>query len=93
MEFGLKNDIKEMIGVMPPQLWQSVFVKSGWDIGYLGDEKDLGKDGIIVAGSMPVSLPMLENVRKTTGIDHSVLLTKPHITAANENDNMRGIAA
>src|SRR5262249_24491131 len=35
LEFGLKNDIREMIGIMPPRLWENVFVKSGWGITYL----------------------------------------------------------
>lgn len=77
LEFGLKNDIREMIGIMPPKLWQSVFVKSGWDIAYLGPQKDLGKDGLIIAGSMPVSLAILEKVRQTTGITEPVLAMGP----------------
>lgn len=77
LEFGLLNDIREMVGIMPPKLWNSVFVNAGWDIDILGPEKDLGKDGIIVAGSMPISLPMLENVRKQTGIAQSVLRFAP----------------
>lgn len=77
LEFGLKNDIREMIGIMPHKLWQSVFVKSGWDITYLGPQKDLGKDGTIVAGSMPVSLQVLEQVRNTTGITNPVLAVGP----------------
>ncbi len=40
LEFGLKNDVKQMIGVMPPKLWDSVFIKSGWDI-----LRGQGKDG------------------------------------------------
>ena len=82
VEFGLKNDIREMVGTMPPKLWDSVFVKSGWDITYLGKEKDIGKDGIIIAGLMPISLEVLEKVRKTTGIQHPVLLMAP------ENQNI-----
>ena len=77
LEFGLLNDIREMVGIMPPKLWNSVFVNAGWDIDILGPEKDLGKDGIIVAGSMPISLPVLENVRKKTGIAQSVLRFAP----------------
>jgi len=94
LEFGLKNDIREMIGIMPPKLWQSVFVKSGWDISYLGKEKDLGKDGIIIAGSMPISLAMLEKVRETTGIKNPVLLMAPESQPVagydiwNRNDNL-----
>ena len=77
LEFGLLNDIREMVGIMPPKLWNSVFVNAGWDIDILGPEKDLGKDGIIVAGSMPISLPVLENVRKHTGITQSILRFAP----------------
>lgn len=82
IEFGLRNDIKEMVGIMPPKLWQNVFVKSGWDITYLGKEKDLGKDGIIVAGLMPISLAVLEKVRATTGISQPVLLVEPPVSGA-----------
>lgn len=90
LEFGLKNDIQNMIGVMPPKLWDSVFVKSGWDIEFLGKEKDLGKDGIIRAGIMPISLDILENVRKVTGIKHSVLLTAPEMQEdALQQDTMK----
>jgi acyl homoserine lactone synthase len=77
IEFGLRNDIREMVGIMPPKLWQNVFVKSGWDISYLGREKDLGKDGIIVAGLMPISLAVLEKVRAVTGISQPVLVVEP----------------
>jgi len=76
LEFGLKNDIRQMIGVMPPKLWQSVFINAGWDIEFVGKEKTLEKDTII-AGLMPISLAVLEKVRKTTGIKHPVLLTAP----------------
>lgn len=76
LEFGLKNDIRAMIGVMPPKLWQSCFVSAGWDIEFLGPEKQVDSD-IIVAGLMPISLAALQKVRATTGIAHPVLLTAP----------------
>jgi len=76
LEFGLKNDIREMIGVMPPKLWQSVFITAGWDIEFLGKEKVIDRD-VIIAGRMPISLPVLEKVRDRTGIKHPVLLTAP----------------
>jgi N-acyl-L-homoserine lactone synthetase len=76
LEFGLKNDVQQMIGVMPPKLWQSCFVSSGWDIEFIGDEKNVGSDTII-AGIMPISLPTLQKVRQTTGIKQPVLTTEP----------------
>jgi N-acyl-L-homoserine lactone synthetase len=84
VEFGLRNDIRDMVGTMPQKLWESVFIRSGWDITYLGKEKDLGKDGTIIAGLMPISLAVLENVRKTTGINQAVLLMAPE----NQNDKL-----
>jgi len=86
VEFGLRNDIREMVGTMPRKLWESVFIKSGWDITYLGKEKDLGKDGTIIAGLMPISLGVLEKVRNTTGIRHPVLLMAPE--NMNETPNV-----
>lgn len=77
LEFGLKNDIQQMIGVMPPKLWKSVFIDSGWDIEFLGKEKLLDNGDIIVAGCMPISLKVLENVRKVTKISGPVLLMEP----------------
>lgn len=82
LEFGLLNDVREMVGIMPPKLWQSVFVAAGWDIDFLGPEKDLGKDGIIIAGGMPISLATLERVRKTTGIQSAVLRMAPEAQPA-----------
>jgi N-acyl-L-homoserine lactone synthetase len=81
LEFGLKNDISRMIGVMPPKLWDSCFVQSGWDIEFLGPEKLVDGGDIIIAGYMPVSLRVLEKVRRTTRISYPVLLTAP----LNEN--------
>ncbi len=77
LEFGLKNDVKEMVGTMPVKLWESVFIKSGWGISYLGKEKELEKDGTIIAGLMPISLEVLENVRMTTGVKSPVLVVQP----------------
>lgn len=65
-----------MIGVMPPKLWKSCFIDAGWDIEFLGLEKQAGVD-LIVAGLMPISPAVLKKVRETTGISHPVLLSAP----------------
>ena len=88
LEFGLKNDVKQMIGVMPPKLWDSCFISSGWDIDFIGPEKQVEGGDIIVAGIMPISLAVLEKVRKTTKISYPVLLTAP----LNENAKTRRVA-
>lgn len=75
LEFGLRNDISEMIGVMPPKLWDRVFINAGWDIEIIGCEKRLETNEVIVAGRMPISLSTLAKVRKTTGISNPVLVT------------------
>ena len=83
LEFGLKNDIRQMIGVMPRKLWESCFIQSGWDIEFLGPEKQVDATDIIIAGLMPISLSILQKVRATTGITGPVLLTAP------DNDDTR----
>ena len=77
LEFGLRNDIKEYIGVMLPKVWDSVFINSGWDIEFVGNVKVLDDGTIIFAGRMPVSLETLREVRKKTGVPHPVLLMEP----------------
>ena len=66
-----------MIGVMPIKLWESVFIQTGWDIEYLGEEKHLESGDIIIAGLMPITLGMLANVRKVSGLAYPVLVTAP----------------
>lgn len=77
LEFGLQNDIREMIGIMPLKLWESCFISSGWDIEYLGEETRTG-ESISIAGLMPISLKTLHNVRNTVGIATSVLFNFPN---------------
>lgn len=77
LEFGLKNDVRDMIGVMQPKFWKSCFIDSGWDIEFLGPEKQVDGGDIIIAGLMPISLAVLQKVRATTGISGPVLLTAP----------------
>ena len=86
LEFGLKNDIKSMVGVMPPKFWNSVFINSGWDIEYMGSEKIFTGGYVTIAGTMPISVEILERVRRTTHISQQVLLTKP----INENKFIEG---
>lgn len=77
LEFGLSHDVQEMIGVMPEKYWNSCFIKNGWDIEYLGPEKEVPSGDKIIAGRMPISLGILQRVRQTTGIQGAVLLTAP----------------
>ncbi|HUQ94163.1 MAG TPA: acyl-homoserine-lactone synthase [Bryobacteraceae bacterium] len=86
LEFGLKNDVREMIGVMPPKLWKSCFIEAGWDIEFLGPEKQVEGGDIIVAGLMPISLAVLQKVRATTGIAGPVLLTAREAGDDQERD-------
>lgn len=72
LEFSLANDIRHIIGVMPPGIWRSVFMRNGWDVSFLGDKKK-SNDGTIVAGMMDVTLMNLAKVREKTGIKEPVL--------------------
>lgn len=76
MEFGLKQDVQEMIGVMSDKNWRGCFKDNGWEIEYLGAEKHLDGEAII-AGRMPVSPALLKKLRSATGIQGPVLRPVP----------------
>ncbi len=77
LEFGLQNDVKEMIGIMPRKFWESCFINNGWNIEYLGDEVDIGDGYKILPGLMPINLPNLRRVRETTGVSASIMRLAP----------------
>ncbi len=74
LEFGISKDIEEYIGVMPPKIWESVFINSGWPIQKLGETISLPDGSEIYAGQFKVSKEQLLNVRKKTGIYYDVLI-------------------
>lgn len=74
LEFGLRNDITHMIGVMPTLIWRAVFVNNDWRPEFLGDMRKLAIDKV-VAGRVEVSAANLARVRAKTGIHHPVLRT------------------
>lgn len=74
MERGLQRNIDSYVGFMLPKIWESTFLRVGWDIQWIGPEISLPKTNEIVrAALMPVSEEMNRKVRKTTGLQDSVL--------------------
>ncbi len=73
LEFALANNIQSIIGVMYPVYWKNIFVKSGWNVEWLGDICKNAEGHKIVAGDLKVSKTVLDHVRTTTGIHETVL--------------------
>lgn len=73
LEFALSQDIQSIIGVMYPVYWKNIFIKSGWDVAWLGEVQKSEEGYKIIAGDLKVSQEVLQNVRNVTGIHHSVL--------------------
>lgn len=73
LEFALANQIRSIIGVMYPVYWKNIFVKSGWDVEWIGDIHKSSEGHKIIAGDLKVSKEVLKNVRKVTNIHQSVL--------------------
>jgi len=73
MEFALANGIRKIIGVMLPAYWRSVYIASGWDPFYYGAVTELASGERVRAGGLPVSVDMMEKVRRTTGIHETIL--------------------
>jgi acyl-homoserine lactone synthase len=74
MERGLQRGIHAYVGFMLPKIWQSTFIRAGWDVVWVGPEIPLSQTGEIVrAGLMFVNEDMDKKIRATTGIYNSVI--------------------
>jgi len=74
MERGLQRNIDAYVGFMLPRIWESTFLRAGWDVEWLGPEIALpGTTDIVRAAWMPVSKRMDDRVREATGIRKPVL--------------------
>lgn len=73
LEFGLLHNIKSIVGVMYPVYWNNIFVKSGWNVEWLGEIHKSDEGHKIVAGELKISEATLKNVRAITGIKTEVL--------------------
>ncbi|GAA6213101.1 acyl-homoserine-lactone synthase [Hyphomicrobiales bacterium 4NK60-0047b] len=73
LEYGLKNGINAFVGVMPPAIWASVFIRSGWDIELIGDTTILPDNSKVVAAKMPVTKDILDRIKSKNGIKTNVL--------------------
>jgi N-acyl-L-homoserine lactone synthetase len=74
MERGLQRNIDAYVGFMLPRIWDSTFLRAGWDVEWLGPEIALpGTADIVRAAWMPVSKRMDEKIREATGIRKPVL--------------------
>ena len=69
--FGLKNDIEYFVGVMHPAIWRSVFIKNGWPIEPLGDVHTLDDGSKILAGKMPVSKKIMQDINQKNNLNLS----------------------
>lgn len=74
MERGLQRGIDAYIGFMLTKIWAGTFLRTGWDIEWLGPERPLpGTTDIVRAGLIPISEAANRKVRDTTGIYEDVL--------------------
>jgi len=73
LEYGLSQNIKEIVGVMLPVYWRNLLEANGWPITALGPITRLPDGHKVMAGSGTISGEILANVRRVTGIKSSVL--------------------
>ena len=74
MERGMQRNIDAYVGFMLPRIWDSTFLRAGWDVEWLGPEIALpGTTDIVRAGLMPVNERVNDKVREATGIRKSVV--------------------
>ena len=74
MERGLQRNIDAYVGFMLPRIWNSTFLRAGWDVEWLGPETALpGTTDVVRAAWMPVSARMNDKIRDITGLGKPVL--------------------
>lgn len=73
LEFGLSIGIKKIIGVMQTMILKSVFANSGILYEKIGDANKIGNHNRVQAAMMHVSWQQLEKMRRTTGLQSSVV--------------------
>lgn len=80
LEFSLAHNVNSIIGVMYPVYWKNIFIKSGWNVEWLGDVHKSEEGHKIIAGNLVISQTILKNVRAITGIKETILDygTAPH---------------
>jgi N-acyl-L-homoserine lactone synthetase len=74
MERGLQRNIDAYVGFMLPRIWNSTFLRAGWDVEWLGPEMALpGTTDVVRAAYMPVNTRMNDKLRDITGLGKPVL--------------------
>jgi N-acyl-L-homoserine lactone synthetase len=74
MERGMQRNIDAYVGFMLPRIWDSTFLRAGWDVEWLGPEVALpGTTDIVRAALMAVNERMNHKIRAATGIQEPVL--------------------
>jgi acyl homoserine lactone synthase len=73
LEFALEKNITSIIGVMYPVYWKNIFIKSGWNVEWLGELHKSEEGYKIIAGELKVSKEVLAHVREITNIHSPVL--------------------
>ena len=79
LEYGLQHNISQMIGIMYPRYWNSLFIKLGWDPVWLGDTVTTPDGKTSRAGMVHVNEETLSAVRQATGIYETVISYGDHL--------------
>jgi N-acyl-L-homoserine lactone synthetase len=76
LEFGLRQGITKIIGMMPTYIYRSVFEKPGIEMEHLGPVTMIGRHRVR-AVAIPVTSGQLHAVRAKTGLSNAVLTFSP----------------
>jgi N-acyl-L-homoserine lactone synthetase len=86
MERGLQRQIQGYVGFMLPKIWESTFIRVGWDVQWLGETQKLkGSNDVVRAAYIPVSEEIEANIRQVTGIKQNVLPPENAVIVPNSN--------
>jgi len=68
LEFGLANNVSQIIGLMPTLILRTVFERSGISLERLGPAQAIGAHARIQAASIRITAQQLEQARRKTGL-------------------------
>ncbi|MBY0226104.1 MAG: hypothetical protein K2Q28_09895 [Hyphomicrobium sp.] len=64
LESALTNEIQSIIGVMFPAYWRNIFIRSGWNVAWLGEIHRSAEGHKKIAGDLRITPAVLEHVEK-----------------------------
>jgi N-acyl-L-homoserine lactone synthetase len=72
-EYCVDNRVSQVVAIMPPHIWQSIWAARGCPPAWIGPETNLDGKDLVRAGALEMSEQVLAEMRRMTRIKRSAL--------------------